>query len=101
MNQEYKLSEDHRQTQYLNDWGTDVADNGYTMYSGLRSCKFLARRFIHSANEYWYGCEIDEVDGCPKANDRGVANKSCLTEPYEPFFGYGADNSDQGELEEK
>lgn len=75
------------------------SDDDY-LYHGLTSCQWLERRFVHAENRFVYSCnEPDDGDGCPKTSDPGIANKSCLTDPYDVIF--GSDNNDQDELGEK
>lgn len=109
MNDIYKTHEDTKQEQYLDYART----HDETMFT---SCKYLARRFLHSWNAYTYSCEIDDVDGCPKSSERGKANCSCLTDSYSvPFASaeelssraehwrakMGEDNNDDGDFAEK
>ena len=71
------------------------------VYHALTSCQWLERRFVHAENRFLYSCnDPDDGDGCPKSSNRGVANKSCLTDPYSCRWGE-YDNNDDGELNEK
>ena len=104
MMDDYKSHEDHKQERYL-DYMSQRENEV------MRSCRHLARRFIHSWNCYSYSCECD--DGCcPKNTKKLVASVDCLTDAY-PTGGYtepdekwwkyrlGEENNDQNELEEK
>ena len=74
------------------------------IYHGLTSCQWLERRFVHAENRFVYGCnDPDDGDGCPKSGSgrRGMADKSCLTDPYECPYRLGDDNCDDGEFRDK
>ena len=96
--EDYKISEDRKQQQYLELYGGEYIKEGYRFHI-LTSCRHLSRRFIHSENRYAYMCATDEVDICPKVGDRGIANKTCLTDPFSVLCTY--DNTDEGDLSEK
>ena len=73
----------------------------------LTSCQWLERRFVHAENRFLYSCnEQDDGDGCPKSGSgrKGVADKSCLTDPYENKMGswvLSGDNNEQDDFAEK
>ena len=76
-------------------------EGGY-VHHGLTSCQWLERRFVHAENLFMYGCnEPHDGDGCPKPGSgrKGIADKSCLCDPYEVRM--GSDNSDNGDFEDK
>lgn len=81
MNEDYKIHEDNEQQKYLEE--AVYSDNGFGAYTTLTSCKHLSRRFIHSANAYFYQCHSDvEMDGCPKEENRSVADLRCFSCPF-------------------
>lgn len=93
--EDYKIQEDTMQSKYLEDIDADP------LHHALSSCRHLSRRFIHSANQYCYQCAIEDVEACNKPNDKGVANKSCLTEPYTVIVRRASNNDDDSDLEDK
>lgn len=95
----YKEHEDNLQGKLLEE-GIDE-EMGFYCYTTLTSCKYLSRRFIHSANAYFYQCHSDiEMDGCPKLGNEGIADVACFSSPF-GFDAIGEDNNDDGELREK
>jgi hypothetical protein len=91
-NEDYKLHEDNQQVSLLNEAIED--GNGFYCYTTLTSCKHLSRRFIHSANAYFYQCHSDvEMDGCPKTENQGIADAACFSSPF--AFVMGEDNNDE------
>jgi hypothetical protein len=83
-------NEDHQQISFLRG-----------MKEGeISSCKYLSRKFIHSANAYFYSCSSDvDMDGCPKLNNEGIGDVGCFKFPTS--FILGEDNNDDGDFIEK
>jgi len=97
-NEDYKLHEDNLQEKLLGE-AVD-GEQGFYCYTTLTSCKYLSRRFIHSANAYFYECHSDvDMDGCPKTANEGIADVSCFSSPFS--FSIGGDNNDDGDFREK
>jgi hypothetical protein len=86
----YKTSEDYLQKKYL-----AVIERENT----ITSCLHLARRFIHSENQYRYTCENHEPEGCPKSKNQGMPGMGCFTVPRS--FNLNDDNNDEGDFREK
>jgi hypothetical protein len=53
------------------------------LYHELTGCPGLDIAFCPSSNCWVLKCGVDiETDGCPRVNQEGEVNKSCLTDPY-------------------
>lgn len=82
------MPKQERQDQLLEEYGSVSVQNGMSCHC-LTSCQWLDRRFVHSENAFIYDCGNPEGE-CHKTGDRGVANKSCLTDPYDVSGGVSA-----------